>query len=83
MKDGSSGEWNKFIDTERTKIYYFREPNRNLYSFYCEKQVDAPMFNVVPIIAEAQTFKDWIPLLYKSEITHELSHFRKMGEFCV
>ena len=48
-----------------------------------EKVIKAPVFNLVSVIAEAQTFKTWIPLLYKSEIPCEFSNFRKVGEFAV
>jgi hypothetical protein len=48
-----------------------------------EKLIDAPLFNVISVIAEAQTFKDWVPMNYRSDILHEVSHFRKLGEFAV
>ena len=66
-----------------TKVYYRKEDGKSLYTFYLEKIVNAPIFNLMSVIAEAQTFKEWIPLLYKSDITHEVSHFRKTGEFAV
>ena len=48
-----------------------------------EKLIDAPIFNVISVIAEAQVFKTWVPMNYKSEILHEISYFRKLGEFAV
>ena len=45
--------------------------------------VNAPLFNLLSVIAEAQTFKDWVPLMYRSQILYETSHFRKLGEFCI
>ena len=48
-----------------------------------EKLINAPVFNVISILAEAQTFKEWIPMVYKSEVSHEVSHFRKFGEFTI
>lgn len=82
IKKGNTQGWKKFLDRE-TKVYYRKEDGKSLYTFYLEKIVNAPIFNLMAVIAEAQTFKEWIPLLYKSDITCEVSHFRKSGEFAV
>lgn len=39
------------------------------------------MFNILSIFAEAQTFKEWVPFNYRSDIMHESSHFRKIAAF--
>lgn len=84
FRDGKVGrEWFKFTDYPTIKLYYKKEKNRNLYTFYCEKLVEAPLFNLVSIIAEAQTYKNWVPLLYRSDIPYEPSHFRKSASFAV
>ena len=33
------------------------------------------------MIAEAQNYKNWVPMLIKSEIPHEKSYFRKTVSF--
>lgn len=83
MDNGTDQRWLRFTDYPTLKVYYRLENGRSLYTFYCEKLIQAPLFNVLSVIAEAQTYKDWIPLLYKSDITHEVSHFRKVGQFSV
>jgi len=46
-----------------------------LYTFYCEKVVEAPVFNLIAILREVPKYKEWVPLMAKSEIPIELSHF--------
>ena len=57
------------------------ETGKSLCTFYMQKLVEAPIFNLVSVLAEAQTFKDWVPLMYRSNIVYEPSCFRKLGEF--
>ena len=83
MDEGSDKNWLKLTDYPTQKVYYRLENGRSLYTFYCEKLIKAPIFNVLSVIAEAQTYKNWIPRLYKSDIVHEVSYFRKTGQFCV
>ena len=81
IKKGVSADWYKFIDRQHTKIYYRKETGKTLYTFYFEKYVEAPIFSLISILNECQTFKDWVPLMYASNILHEPSPFRKLGEF--
>ena len=83
IKKGNNEDWYKFANGEDMKIWYKQEEGKNLYSVYCEKIIEAPIENFLSILAEAQLFKEWVPLTYKSEILHETSHFRKAGEFAV
>ena len=83
VKDGVHDGWSKFTNYDSLKVWYKKEEGLDLYTFYCEKLVRAPLFNLLSIIAEAQTYKDWVPLLYRSDILHEVSHFRKCGAFAV
>lgn len=83
IRNGNTDDWNKFVNGEDMKIWYKQEEGKNLYSVYCEKFIDAPIQNFLAILAEAQIFKDWVPLTYKSDILYETSHFRKAGEFAV
>ena len=68
------------MDSEDLKLYYRKDPNSNLQTFYQEKIVNAPIFDLISILREVNTFKDWWPLLYKSEQTHEFSNLRFLGE---
>ena len=45
--------WNKFVNNKDLKIYYRQEDGKSLYTFYCEKLVNAPLFNLVSVLAEA------------------------------
>lgn len=81
IKNDEDDNWKKFANGENLKLFYKQEPGNSLYSFYGEKVIDAPIFNVLSILAEAQTYKDWVPFTYKSEILYETSNFRKLAEF--
>ena len=84
VRNGSYGdEWYKYIDREDMKILYRQEGNEGLYTFFLEKIVKAPLFDLLSVVAEVQTYKDWVPLMYKSEFFNEVSHFRKMVEIQV
>jgi hypothetical protein len=81
VRNGSYGdEWYKYIDKEDMKILYKQDGGAGLYTFYLEKVVKAPLFDLLSVVAEVQTYKDWVPLMYKSEFFNEVSHFRKMVE---
>lgn len=53
MDEGSDKKWLKFTDYPTLKVYYRLENGRSLYTFYCEKLIQAPLFNVLSVIAEA------------------------------
>ena len=78
------GNWIKFTDYPTIKLYYRQEEGTSsLYTVYGEKVIQSKLFDVCPIVAEVDTFKNWIPLLYKSEIPYEVSHFRKTASLAV
>ena len=41
------------MDKEHVKLYYKQEGVGSLYTFYMEKIIKAPMFNVISVLAEA------------------------------
>lgn len=53
VKAGVDESWRKFTNYDSLKVWYKREPGLGLYTFYCEKLVRAPLFNLLSIIAEA------------------------------
>lgn len=53
VKAGVDDSWRKFTNYDSLKVWYKREPGLGLYTFYCEKLVRAPLFNLLSIIAEA------------------------------
>jgi hypothetical protein len=61
--------WCEFHNKENTKVMYKKEPNNNMLTYYCEQTINAPLKNVIAVIAEAQTIKEWVPMMYRSEIT--------------
>ena len=55
-EDSDSGSWNKFINGDELKIWY-RKREGGMFDFYCEKNIDAPIQNVICVIKELETFK--------------------------
>ena len=53
VKAGVDDSWRKFTNYDSLKVWYKREEGLGLYTFYCEKLVRAPLFNLLSIIAEA------------------------------
>ena len=53
IKKGNTQGWKKFTDRETIKVYYRKEDGKTLYTFYLEKIVNAPIFNLVSVLAEA------------------------------
>ncbi len=73
--------WLVYWDLPEYKIYYKFEAGSYLCSLYLEKVIDAPMINLMAVLAEAQLYKDWVPMTRKSEIIGSVSHFRKAALF--
>lgn len=48
-------------------------------SLYIETVINAPIYNFVSLIAEVDLFKEWVPMMSKSEIIGEYSPFRKLA----
>ena len=71
MRDMSS--WTKFLDKPEQKIYYRKEDNLSPVTCYMEGLVNAPMINIVSIIGEVESFKDWMPITPVSDIIHEVT----------
>ena len=46
-----------------------------------EKIIQAPLINLLAIFAEAQLFRNWVPMCRRSEIIKSHSHFRKAADF--
>ena len=63
------------------KIYYKLEAGFNNCTLYMEKIINAPMINLMAVLAEAQLYKDWIPMTRKSEVIGNVSNFRQCAEF--
>mmetsp|Transcript_31737 Transcript_31737/g.48654 ORF Transcript_31737/g.48654 Transcript_31737/m.48654 type:complete len:103 (+) Transcript_31737:169-477(+) len=53
IREGKTDDWHKFTNNETTKLFYKKEDGKSLYTFYCEKIVEAPIFNLISIMAEA------------------------------
>jgi hypothetical protein len=79
LKAGKDNSWNKFMNGEDLKIFYRKEEGKGIYTFYLEKMAEAPLFNVLSVISELQTYKDWVPLMYKSEFTDGPTLLRKLS----
>ena len=83
IDNGDTDEWTKVKDTPELKLFYKQEEGQKLYTFYCEKLINAPLFNLASVMREMQQYKTWIPLLRKTEIPVELTPFRFMSEIVV
>lgn len=81
INEGNLEGWTTFLNNEETKFFYKKEEGRPLYTFFCEKKINAPIFNVLSILAEAQLYSEWIPLMYKSELNNRVCNTRFSGEF--
>ena len=46
-------DWKKFLNKDTIKLYYKQEDEKSLYTFYMEKLINAPLFNVISVLAEA------------------------------
>ena len=53
LKEGNDEGWNKFTNYESIKVFYKKDEAHSLYTFYLEKLIKAPIFNVVSVLAEA------------------------------
>lgn len=53
LDKGESYNWKKFMDRDTIKLYYKQEGVGSLYTFYMEKIVNAPLFNLISVLAEA------------------------------
>lgn len=50
-------------------------------TLYTESIIDAPLLNLLSLLAEVQLFKDWIPFMRLSDLEGEKSPFRKLAHF--
>ena len=72
------GSWTKFIDKPEQKIYFRKEENLSPLTCYIEGIIDAPMLDIVTIMAEVESYKDWLPITPVSIVLKEVTPFRKL-----
>ena len=80
IKDGTDKSWDIEKDTEDIKIFYKVDNETKQMTIYGEKVIKAPMINLLAIIAEADLMKEWLPMMVRSQIVSQISHFRKLFE---
>ena len=51
--NGPMGDWSRFKDTRDYKVFYKMEPGVTSLSVYMEGTVNAPVLNVLAVLAEA------------------------------
>ena len=79
--DEDSSKWNKFINGNDLKVWYRkRAGGGGMYDFYYEKNVEAPIENVVCVVREVQTFKSWVPMCFESKFNYETSDSQLQAE---
>lgn len=74
-------EWTRYYDLPEYKIYYRYTPGQPLCGIYLERVIEAPLVNLMAVLAEAQLYKNWVPMTKKSELISKVSHFRQCAEF--
>ena len=53
IKNDDVKDWKKYVNKDVTKLFYKKEEKNSLFTFYMEKTINASMFNVISILAEA------------------------------
>ena len=56
IENGSDDSWIRHKDTPEVRIFYKHEDGFRNCTLYMEKIINAPMINLLAIIAEAQLF---------------------------
>ena len=70
-----------YKDLEELKIYYKLEAGFANCTLYMEKVINAPMINLMAVLAEAQLYSEWVPMTRKSVVLGKVSNFRQCAEF--
>lgn len=73
--------WNKHTDKEDYKIYYRQEEGLKIISLFIEGIINAPLINIMALLAEVDLFNEWVPLCKESKLVGEFSHLRKLAYF--
>ena len=81
IESGSDKSWTVYKDQEELKIFYKLEEGFANCTLYMEKVINAPMINLMAVLAEAQLYDQWIPLTKKSVVLGKVSNFRQSAEF--
>lgn len=58
--------WTRFYDEPEYKIYYRYVQGEPLCSLYLERVIEAPLLNLMALLAEAQLYTNWVPRCSKS-----------------
>lgn len=74
--NNDSSSWSKFINGEDLKIWYRQSEGKRkgLYDFYFQKTAKAPITDVLVVIYEFEEYKNWVPMMYKSDFLHKTSY---------
>ena len=81
IESGADKSWTVYKDQEELKIFYKLEEGFANCTLYMEKVINAPMINLMAVLAEAQLYDQWIPLTKKSVVLGKVSNFRQSAEF--
>jgi len=73
--------WIRHTDKPEKKIYYRHEEGVKSMSLYIEGVIDAPLMNLLLVLAEVELFKTFIPMIKESRMEGDYSHLRKMAYF--
>lgn len=56
IEGGDSKEWHTILDSSNTKLKYKQEEGKNSYTFYAERTMELPWFNVARMF---MTYPTW------------------------
>eukprot|EP00349_Pseudokeronopsis_sp_Brazil_P001029 CAMPEP_0202963002 /NCGR_PEP_ID=MMETSP1396-20130829/7011_1 /ASSEMBLY_ACC=CAM_ASM_000872 /TAXON_ID= /ORGANISM="Pseudokeronopsis sp., Strain Brazil" /LENGTH=221 /DNA_ID=CAMNT_0049683889 /DNA_START=94 /DNA_END=759 /DNA_ORIENTATION=+ len=79
MKELSTlNTWTRFMDSPDVKIFYKKDEQLSPITVYIEGIINAPLVNVLAIVADPEGYKDWMPITPVSTILKEVTPFRKL-----
>ena len=70
--------WTQFQSNDEARIYYKMEDGLSCVTTYLETEVDAPLLNILSVIAEVDMFKEWAPITPVSDVLKSLTDFKKL-----
>lgn len=72
-------EWQRYTDLEHEKVYYRQDKGTKFHTTYIETLVKAPMLDVISVLSEVSSYKDWVSVITHSELLSEASCLRKLS----
>ncbi|TNV82229.1 hypothetical protein FGO68_gene12566 [Halteria grandinella] len=80
QKDSESKKhlWLKYSDLPHEKIYYRQDEGTKFHTNYIETLVQAPILDVVSVLADVEQYRTWVSVITHSKLLSEASSLRKL-----